>query len=169
MPALTRNLWIGPIACSILGFAALIYLMRQAPMGSEHRLVAPAGGYRVTAKFDNVGDLRVGSPLTIAGVKIGAVEGIRYESRAGQAVVTLRVVSPGIQLPRDSDATIHSQSLLGGKKVEIVAGGSAEFLADGGEILSTQSTVALETLVKKGLDAFKNRKVSATAAAPAPP
>ena len=151
------------MVCALLGFAVLVYLVRQAPMGTERLLPAPAGGYRVTAKFDNVGDLKVGSPLTIAGVKIGSVEAIRYEPHAAKAVVTLRVGSVDTQLPDDSDARIHSQSLLGGKRVEIVPGGSAAFLAEGGEIVSTTSTVAIETMVKRGLQAFKDRK------APPPP
>ncbi len=147
------------MVCALLGFAVLIYLVRQAPMGTERLLPSPAGGYRVTAKFDNVGDLRVGSPLTIGGVKIGAVEAIRYEPQVAKAVVTLRVGSVDTQLPDDSDARIHSQSLLGGKRVEIVPGGSAVFLAEGGEIASTTSTVPIETMVKRGLEAYKDRKV----------
>ena len=84
-----RSLEIGTGLFVLLGFAALFFLTTQLP-GSGLSLGEQAG-YSVTAKFDNVGDLKVGSPVNMAGVRIGRVEAIRFDPTDYRAVVSLKV------------------------------------------------------------------------------
>ena len=142
-----RSLEIGTGLFVVLGFAALFFLTTQLP-GSGLTL-GSADGYRVTAKFDNVGDLKVGSPVSMAGVRIGRVEGIGFDPSDYRAVVALRIESRFDQVPEDSDASIQTQGLLGGKYVGIGPGGSETFLAEGSQIEFTQSAIVLESLVNK--------------------
>jgi phospholipid/cholesterol/gamma-HCH transport system substrate-binding protein len=86
-----RALEIGTGLFVLLGFAALLFLSTQLP-GSGLNLGKP-DGYLVTAKFDNVGDLKVGSPVSMAGVNIGRVEAVEFDSGDFRAVVKLRIQS----------------------------------------------------------------------------
>jgi phospholipid/cholesterol/gamma-HCH transport system substrate-binding protein len=144
----TRSLEVGTGLFVLLGFAALFFLTTQLP-SSGLRLGGAGGGYRVTAEFDNVGDLNPGSPVTMAGVRVGEVESIHFDSRSYKAVVSLRIDPQFNQIPDDSDASIQTQGLLGGKYVGIGPGGSDTYLADGGRIELTQSALVLENLVNR--------------------
>lgn len=144
----TRTLEVGTGLFVLLGFAALFFLTTQLPT-SGLRLGGATAGYRVTAEFDNVGDLKTGSPVTMAGVRIGEVEAIRFDSRSYKAVASLRIDPEFDQIPDDSDASVQTQGLLGGKYIGIGPGGSDTYLADGGRIELTQSALVLENLVNR--------------------
>lgn len=161
-----RPLEIGTGLFVALGFAALIFLTTQLP-GSGMR-VGAAQGYQVLAKFDNVGDLKPGAPVSMSGVRVGRVEAIRFDSADYRAEVTLRIEPQFDRIPDDSDASIQTAGLLGGKYVGIGAGGSETFLKDGGRIEFTQSAIVLESLVNKFFANFADKGSSTgTAAEPA--
>ena len=144
----TRSLEIGTGLFVLLGFAALAFLTTQLP-GTSLKLSGGPEGYAVTAKFDNIGDLKAGSPVTMAGVTIGRVESIRFDPRDYKAAVVLRIENQYSEIPEDSDASIQTAGLLGGKYVGIGPGGSETFLKEGGQIEFTQSAIVLESLVNK--------------------
>jgi phospholipid/cholesterol/gamma-HCH transport system substrate-binding protein len=144
----TRSLEIGTGLFVLLGFAALAFLTTQLP-GTSLKLGGGPSGYAVTAKFDNIGDLKAGSPVTMAGVTVGRVESIRFDPSDYRAAVVLRIENQYSQIPDDSDASIQTAGLLGGKYIGIGPGGSETFLKEGGQIEFTQSAIVLESLVNK--------------------
>ena len=144
----TRSLEIGTGAFVLLGFAALAFLTTQLP-GTSLKLGGGPPTFAVTAKFDNIGDLKPGSPVTMAGVNIGRVETIRFDPKDYKAAVTLRIESQYSEIPDDSDASIQTAGLLGGKYIGIGPGGSETYLAEGGRIELTQSALVLENLVNR--------------------
>jgi len=152
----TRTLEIGTGLFVLLGFVALFFLTTQLP-GSGLKLGGAKTGYRVTAEFDNVGDLKAGSPVSMAGVRIGEVESIEFDPQSYKAVAKLRIEAQFNQIPEDSDASIQTQGLLGGKYVGIGPGGSETYLQDGSRIEFTQSAIVLETLVNKFFANFASR------------
>lgn len=143
-----RSLEIGTGLFVLLGFAALAFLTTQLP-GTSLKLSGGDSGYRVTAQFDNIGDLKEGSPVTMAGVRIGRVESIRFDPKVFKAEVALRIEKQYTEIPEDSDASIQTAGLLGGKYVGIGPGGAETFLKEGGQIEFTQSAIVLESLVNK--------------------
>jgi phospholipid/cholesterol/gamma-HCH transport system substrate-binding protein len=151
-----RTLEIGTGLFVLLGFAALAFLTTQLP-SSGLKLSGAKAGYHVVAKFDNIGDLKSGSPVSMAGVRIGDVESIRYDPKEFKAAVTLRIDPAFNQIPDDSDASIQTQGLLGGKYVGISPGGSDMFLKDGSQIAFTQSAIVLESLVNKFFANFASK------------
>jgi phospholipid/cholesterol/gamma-HCH transport system substrate-binding protein len=159
-----RSMEIGTGLFVLLGFAALVFLTTQLP-GSGLR-VGAAQGYKVLAKFDNVGDLKPGSPVSMSGVRIGRVEAIAFDASDYRAEVTLRIDPQYDRIPEDSDASIQTAGLLGGKYVGIGAGGSETFLAEGGRIEFTQSAIVLESLVNKFFANFADKGGSSAAPAP---
>jgi phospholipid/cholesterol/gamma-HCH transport system substrate-binding protein len=143
-----RTLEVGTGFFVLLGFAALAFLTTQLP-SSGLRLSNSKAGYHVTARFDNIGDLKPGAPVSMAGVNIGQVESIRFDPTDYKAAVTMRIDNQYNQIPDDSDASIQTQGLLGGKYVGISPGGSDEYLKEGSTIAFTQSAIVLESLVNK--------------------
>jgi phospholipid/cholesterol/gamma-HCH transport system substrate-binding protein len=151
-----RTLEIGTGMFVLLGFAALFFLTTQLP-SSGLKLGSAKAGYHVTAEFDNIGDLKVGSPVTMAGVRIGEVEGIRFDSKSYKAVVRMRVDPQYTQIPDDSFASIQTQGLLGGKYIGFSPGGSDTNLKDGSRVEQTQSAIVLESLINKLFASFASK------------
>jgi len=143
-----RTLEIGTGLFVLLGFAALLFLTTQLP-ASGLKLGGAKAGYHVTAEFDDVGDLRVGSPVTMSGVRLGEVAGIHFDSKSFKAVVRMRIDPQYNQIPDDSFASIQTQGLLGGKYIGLSPGGSETFLKDGSNIDQTQSAIVLESIINK--------------------
>ena len=109
-----RTLEIGTGLFVLLGFAALLFLTTQLP-ASGLKLGAAKAGFHVIAEFDDVGDLRVGSPVTMSGVRLGEVSRVRFDPKTFKAVVTMRIDPQYSEIPDDSFASIQTQGLLGGK------------------------------------------------------
>ncbi|HKZ73247.1 MAG TPA: outer membrane lipid asymmetry maintenance protein MlaD [Steroidobacteraceae bacterium] len=147
-----RTLEIGTGLFVLLGFAALLFLTTQLP-GSALK-VERGSGYTVTAAFDNIGDLKDGAPVTMSGVRIGEVTDIGFDAETFRGVVTMRVQPQFNRIPDDSDASIQTQGLLGGKYVGIGPGGSDTYLKEGSRIEFTQSAIVLESLVNKFFASF---------------
>jgi phospholipid/cholesterol/gamma-HCH transport system substrate-binding protein len=143
-----RTLEIGTGLFVLLGFAALLFLTTQLPANGV-KFAGAKAGYHVSAEFDNIGDLKVGSPVTMAGVRVGEVAGIRFDSKDYKAVVSVRIDPQYKQIPEDSFASIETQGLLGGKYIGISPGGLDSYLKDGGRIDQTQSAIVLESLINK--------------------
>jgi phospholipid/cholesterol/gamma-HCH transport system substrate-binding protein len=124
----------------LLGLLALGYLAiklgRMEVIGNS--------GYTVHATFPNVGGLRTGTPVEIAGVDIGWVERIGLQNY--QARVAFRIKS-GIELPEDSIASIRTKGLIGEQFVRISPGGAEKNIPPGGEIKETESPVDIMELI----------------------
>ena len=157
MSAGNRTLEIGTGLFVLLGFAALAFLTTQLP-GSGLRLATGRdSGYSVSARFDNVGDLKVGAPVTMAGVRVGRVDSVTVDPSEFRAVVKLSIDRQFNHIPTDSDAAIQTSGLLGAKYVGLSAGGADTYLKEGGSIEFTQSALVLENLVNKLFSSFAGR------------
>jgi phospholipid/cholesterol/gamma-HCH transport system substrate-binding protein len=109
---------------------------------------ASVPGYSLSAEFDRIDGLTVGSDVRMAGVKVGSVTATSIDPKTYLADVGF-TVQKDIQLPTDSSASIASQSLLGGKYLSLVPGGSEQMIAPGGRVTITQGSVSLEDLLGK--------------------
>jgi phospholipid/cholesterol/gamma-HCH transport system substrate-binding protein len=148
MAASSRSADLGTGLFVLLGFAALGFLTTQLP-GSGLQLHHQAESYKVVAKFDNIGGLKVGAPVSMAGVDIGRVTSINLDTTEYKAAVTLSIEKKFAHIPDDSDAAIQTSGLLGANYVGINAGGSDKFLTAGSEMQFTQSAMVLENLINK--------------------
>jgi phospholipid/cholesterol/gamma-HCH transport system substrate-binding protein len=148
----SSTLNVGAGAFMLLGFAALAFLTTQATNRDLH--FGSAAHYVITAKFDNIGDLKVGAPVSMAGVEVGRVVRIDLDTKEYKAVVSMRMDSKYNQIPSDSDASIYTQGLLGGKFVGLTAGGAETYLKDKDQIDFTQSAIVLENLIGQLVASF---------------
>ena len=103
-------------------------------------------GYEVKATFLKVGGLERGSDVRISGIDVGTVTGQTLDPKTFQAQVVMSI-EPGVQLPADTEASIVSDGLLGGKYVNLAPGRASERIAAGGVIAKTRDYQSLEDLV----------------------
>lgn len=104
------------------------------------------GGYDLTASFRSVEGVNVGTDVRLAGVKVGTVTDLSLNEETYRADTTV-TIDADTQVPDDSSILISSEGLLGGNFVEIVPGGSPFYFAPGDEILDTQGSVSLISLL----------------------
>ena len=103
--------------------------------------------YTITARFENSGGLKVKSPVSAAGVKIGKVSAINFDPKTYESVVVMDIDSQYNEIPDDTTASIFTAGLLGEQYVSLEPGGSDDFLKDGGKIEITQSAIILEKAI----------------------
>lgn len=140
----SRTIEIGVGLFVAAGLAAIFVLAMKV---SNIAQIGDKDGYQVSARFENVGGLKVRSPITMGGVRIGRVADIRYDDRTYEAVVTLNIEGKYQRIPEDSSANIYTAGLLGEQYVSIQPGGSEAFLENGGRIAHTQGSLVLEQLI----------------------
>ena len=126
-----------------LGFAALVFLATQ--VGNLTGLNS-AQTYVVEAQFDNIGGLKVRAPVRSAGVLVGRVAAIRFDTESYRAAVSLEIDSR-FEFPSDSSAAILTSGLLGEQYVGLDPGADVEKLRNGDRMMLTQSAVVLEKLI----------------------
>ena len=111
--------------------------------------VAAGTGTVFHAEFENVGSLRTGDEVRIAGIKVGQVSGLDLDPDWYLAKVAM-TIDPGVSLPRDTIVTIASASLLGGHYVSLHPG-SGEAASDGHLFTHTQGAVNLIDAVSRSM------------------
>jgi phospholipid/cholesterol/gamma-HCH transport system substrate-binding protein len=143
MNRLTLDLWVGFFVA--IGLASLLFLALKVG-----NLASASVGetYRLEAKFDNIGGLKVRAPVKSAGVVVGRVSGVHFDPQNYLAVVTMDVDSR-YKFPRDTFATINTSGLLGEQYLGLDVGGDTEMLKSGDVIKKTQSAVVLEKLISQ--------------------
>ena len=145
----------------LLGFAAILFLVTQI---TNREFTLNSTSYRLRADFENIGGLKAGAPVSMAGVTVGRVEDIHYDQKLYKAVVTLRLDGRYDEIPNDSDASILTSGLLGGQYVGLSPGGSEEYFKDGDQVTFVQDAVVLENLISKYL--FNSASKGSSAPAP---
>ncbi|MCD1625779.1 MAG: outer membrane lipid asymmetry maintenance protein MlaD [Paracoccaceae bacterium] len=132
------------IGAAVLAVAAgfLIYAGQVTGMSASTK------GYPLTASFRSLEGVNVGTDVRLAGVKVGTVTAVSLNPETFRADTTISVLD-GLELPDDSAIVIASEGLLGGNFVELVPGGSPFNLAAGDEIIDTQGSVSLVSLLMK--------------------
>jgi len=128
----------------IIGIAALAMLALKVSNLSES---GSSETYQLIAKFDNIGSLKVRSPVRMGGVLIGRVTEISLDSEYLSPVVTLAIFQSYNNLPSETSASILTAGLLGEQYLSLSAGGDEELLTDGDEIENTQSALVIEELI----------------------
>jgi phospholipid/cholesterol/gamma-HCH transport system substrate-binding protein len=137
----TLDLWVGIFVA--VGIGAILFLALK--VGNLVNF-GSTDGYRLEARFDNIGGLKVRAPAKAAGVVVGRVERIKLDPATYQAVVTIKI-DHGYEFTTDTIASILTSGLLGEVYIGLDAGGDPKMLPDGGKLAKTQSAVILEKLI----------------------
>lgn len=140
----SRSIEIGVGLFVAAGMAALLVLALKV---SNLSTFTADTGYRLEARFDNIGGLKVRAPVTMAGVRIGRIESVGFDKQTYEAIVTLAIEPEYDTIPTDSSAAIFTAGLLGEQYVGLEPGGEQEYLADGSAVAITQSAIVLEQII----------------------
>jgi phospholipid/cholesterol/gamma-HCH transport system substrate-binding protein len=103
-------------------------------------------GYEVSATFNRVDGLAVGTDVRLSGIKIGTVSSLSLDPKTYLATAHLSI-NNSVQLPDDSSIKITSSGILGNSYLSVTPGGSDKMLAPGGKIMNTQGSVDLMGLI----------------------
>lgn len=103
--------------------------------------------YDLTARFDNIGGLKVRSPVSAGGVRIGRVKEIEYNTKTYEAVVVMSIDAKYNSFPIDTAASIFTSGLLGEQFIGFEPGAEEDFLKNGDSIHLTQSAIVLEQII----------------------
>ena len=139
------DLWVGIFVA--IGIAALLFLaLKVGNLSSAHL----SDLYVLEARFDNIGGLKVRGPVKSAGVVVGRIADIRFDTASYEAVVTINV-DGRYRFPKDTFASINTSGLLGEQYIGLEVGVDEKMLAAGDTIKKTQSAVVLEKLISQFL------------------
>jgi phospholipid/cholesterol/gamma-HCH transport system substrate-binding protein len=134
-----------------IGLASLFMLAMKV---SNLNIYNNDEGYEIIANFDDISGLKIKSPVTMAGVRIGRVSDISFDSQIFEAVVKIRIESKYNTLPKDTSASIYTAGLLGEKYIGLEPGGDEENLQQNDKLKLTQSSLVLEKLISRFVDSF---------------
>ncbi len=139
----TLELWVGLfVAAGLMALAMLSFKVGNLAAGDV------LDGYEVKAHFENIGGLKVKSPVTLAGVRIGRVKAITVDKLRYKAVVTFELDGRYRNIPSDSTAMILTSGLLGEQYIGIVPGADEDkYLKEGDKVFKTTNAVVLENLI----------------------
>ena len=139
------DLWVGVFVA--LGIGALLFLALKV---GNLATFSTNQTYQVEAKFANIGGLKVRGPVKSAGVVVGRVATIRFDTESYEAIVSMNL-DYSYQFPRDTTAKILTSGILGEQYLGLEAGGDGVMLKDGDRLRLTQSAVVLENLISQFL------------------
>jgi phospholipid/cholesterol/gamma-HCH transport system substrate-binding protein len=139
------DLWVGVFV--VAGIAGLLFLaLKVGNLAS----FSTSQTYQVNAKFANIGGLKVRAPVKSAGVVVGRVNEIRFDTETYEAIVSMNI-DTHYPFPRDTTAKILTSGILGEQYLGLEAGGDGVMLKDGDRLRLTQSAVVLENLISQFL------------------
>ena len=161
MDRTTIDLWVGVFVA--LGVAALLGLAMKVGNLTSNKL---GDTYSVSAAFENIGGLKPNAPVKSAGVVVGRVADISFDSKAYEAVVTIKI-DKRFEFPKDTFANIYTAGLLGEQYLGLEAGGEDDVLKNGDKITQTQDAVVLEKMISQFLYNKASETDSKTDAQPA--
>jgi phospholipid/cholesterol/gamma-HCH transport system substrate-binding protein len=102
------------------------------------------------AEYDNVEGLTASAPITINGLIIGKVQGIKFLGNTGKLQVELQIKSD-FPISKSSIAALYEPGLIAGKQIQIIPNYEDKNMAVTGDVLQSKSIPGLTALVGEKL------------------
>ncbi|KJF86205.1 outer membrane lipid asymmetry maintenance protein MlaD [Photobacterium phosphoreum] len=139
------ELWVGVfVLAGICAFLVLAFKVANIQsFGSTET-------YTLKAHFDNIGGLKVRSPVKVGGVTVGEVTSITLDKQTYVPIVTVEINKKYGYFPETSSASILTSGLLGEQYLGIRPGfidTDTEMLHNGDLIEDTKSALVLEDMI----------------------
>ena len=142
---------------ALIGAVVITFTLIFLFFGFQSMRLNNEGKYNVSAVFNRIDGIKLGSDIRMSGIKIGTVSSQELDNITFQARV-LMAIDSDILIPDDSSAKITTDGLLGGNYISIEPGGNDIYLESGDEILFTQGSVDLIGLVGEALFSVEDNK-----------
>ncbi|EPE37248.1 phospholipid ABC transporter-binding protein [Candidatus Photodesmus katoptron] len=117
--------------------------------------------YTLKAKFENIGNLKVRSPVKVSGVVVGRVADIYLDVNTLIPVVSMEINSQYNQFSDTSSLRILTSGLIGDQYIGLFPGflfDGQKTLVDGDLIEDTNSALVLEDLISHFLYSIEKEK-----------
>ena len=141
------------IVGALVIFLSVVFLF----FGFSTMKLQNSDNYNISALFNRIDGIKIGSDIRMSGIKIGTVASQELDNSSFEAKVLMSIDSK-ILIPEDSSAKITSDGLLGGNYISIEPGGSDIYLLNNEEIFFTQGSVDLIGLVGEALFSVEDEK-----------
>jgi phospholipid/cholesterol/gamma-HCH transport system substrate-binding protein len=138
------------ILVGIFVAAAIVALVFLALRVASNTDITRGPTYTLTASFDNIGGLKVRSPVKIGGVTVGRVTAIRLEGEYYDPVVEMQISARYDAIPETSTISVLTSGLLGEQYLGIEPGfidDGVMSLQEGDRFSQTNSAMVLEQLI----------------------
>lgn len=132
---------------AVIGIAALLMLAFKV---ADTGISGQGETYQLYAKFDNIGGLKVRSPIKVGGVVVGRVSDISLDPEDYTPVVTLEIYKEYQNFSEATSVSILTAGLLGEQYIGLLPGfmdDSVETLVAGDFIADTKPALVLEELI----------------------
>ncbi|RXJ71919.1 outer membrane lipid asymmetry maintenance protein MlaD [Veronia nyctiphanis] len=148
--------WVGTFV--LAGLMAILVLIFQV---ADVKSLTKSDTYTISAHFENVGGLKVRSPVKIGGVVVGRVKDITLTAPDYLPTVVMEIDETYGHFPETSSAAILTAGLLGEQYIGIRPGfvdDDIALLQDGDLLEETRSAIVLEDLIGQVLFSLGDKK-----------
>jgi len=111
---------------AVIIFVGGVILLRGIDLRSKQ--------YSLTVLYRNVNGLKAGDIVSVAGLAVGQVESMNFSGRDIHVDLSIQAK---VRLPRDSRAVVKSETIMGGKYVEILPGADSLMVQNGDSLSGT--------------------------------
>jgi len=157
---LNRAVWeaiVGTIAAVVsLLVIALSILISNGEVGQSN-----GPGLKLSAYFNRIDGLIIGSPVRMAGIDVGQVTEVNLGAH-GLVTVIISIEDSTLPIPKDTAAVIETDGIFGEKYIELHPGGEFENLQSGQRFSYSQDSVVLESLLNQIVARAQAQRESAT-------
>ncbi|TDB52088.1 outer membrane lipid asymmetry maintenance protein MlaD [Photorhabdus khanii] len=162
------EVWVGFFV--LIALAAIVFLCLKV---ADIKSVGNQPTYRLYANFDNIGGLKVRSPVKIGGVVIGRVATISLDEKTYTPQVALDIMKQYDRIPDTSSLSIRTSGLLGEQYISLNMGFEdpdmgTSILKEGDRVQDTKSAMVLEDLIGQFLYKGGDNSQSGAEHTPAP-
>lgn len=105
--------------------------------------------YTLKAKFKDVNNLEIGTPVILNGVKIGKVQSIYIED---DYVVVEMAIKNSVKLRKGAKISINLKGLIGDLTVKVYNVGKGNEYYSSGDIIEGADPISLDVMIEKGYD-----------------
>ena len=105
----------------------------------------------ISASFDKANGLKSGSLVKISGITVGSVKSLTLNKETFEAKVHM-IIQDDLLIPSDSEAVVEMDGIFGDTFVSLIPGGDNNYLAPGDEIVFTQGTSSILSLLSSFLN-----------------
>lgn len=135
-----------PIIVGIVIFLAiLIFISGVLVLGGQRSLLSKST--MVKAMFDDVGGLQAGNNIWYAGVKVGTISKILFDS-SGKVLVMMNIEDKSKPfIKKDATAKVGSDGLIGNKIIVLSGGSPSTPMIEEGDMIRVQKALGMDEMM----------------------
>ena len=123
-----------------------LFLLAIFIIGKQKNLFDPV--FKLSAKFENVSGLQVGSAIRFSGINVGTVDNIEIINDSMVKVDMLLKKDVQKFIRADSKAGIGSEGLIGDKLIVISQGNPKSNIAKDGQLITSQEPIETDAIMR---------------------